>query len=228
MGGSGGHLSWEVIFMYHYEYASRAQRRKPRQTVEKLIHKVQRELKSEFTFSYRFEGSDRLNLVTYDPSTNCGFDFDVNIETNYDDDIYSPKDLKMMLMSAFNEFAEDYGFDYCEDSTRVFTIKVKDRCNSRILWSCDFAIVNNYYDDRDDRHQEILVNNKRQGTYEWQDQPDDFYDFYYRVDQIKETGLWQEARELYLEKKNNNWNPNKTSRSMRTEAVFEVYQRHFD
>ena len=58
--------------------------------------------------------------------------------------IFDAEKIKNILMCAFNKYARKYGYDFCEDSTRVFTIKVKDRKNSRIRYSCDFAIVNDY------------------------------------------------------------------------------------
>ena len=86
-------------------------------------------------------------MVTCDVKSNIGFDFDVNIMVNDDDEEYSAKDIKHILMKAFNKYAYKYHYDFCVDSTRVFTIKVKDRKNFRILHSCDFAIVNNYSDN---------------------------------------------------------------------------------
>ena len=68
--------------MYHYEYAIRKVRKPIRDQIIELIKLVQKDLKNEFTFQYKFEGSDKFNLVTYDPRTNTGFDFDVNLYPN--------------------------------------------------------------------------------------------------------------------------------------------------
>lgn len=212
--------------MYHFEYASRKDRKPIRDNIIKLIRLVQKDLKNVFTFQYKFEGSDSLNLVTYDPMTNTGFDFDVNLIPNDDDERYSPEELKKLLMNSFNKFASKFGFDYCEDSTRVFTIKVKDRVNSRILYSCDFAIVYDYEDNNGYWNQSIIYHNKNQGTYEWQQQPDSYYEYFERMDKIKKFGYWQEFREHYLEKKNNNSNKNKRSRALRIESVNEIHTKY--
>lgn len=58
--------------MYHYEYAIRKVRKPIRDQIIELIKLVQKDLKNEFTFQYKFEGSDKFNLVTYDPRTNTG------------------------------------------------------------------------------------------------------------------------------------------------------------
>lgn len=214
--------------MYHYEYASRKFRKPIRDKIVELLNQVQKDLKQEFTFQFKFEGSDPLNLVTYDTKTNIGFDFDINVYPNDDEQKYSAKELKTMFINSFNKFGKKYCFDYCENSSRVITLKVIDSKHSKILYSCDIAIVHDYWDNDDEWHQQLVYFNKRQNSYYWQEQPAPFYEFYDRVDAIKEHGFWQEVRDLYLEKKNNNNDLNKKSRSLRIEAVNEVYQRHFE
>lgn len=61
---------------------------------------------------------------------------------NYED--FTPGEIKHILINAFNRHTRKYCYDYCEDNTRVFTIKTKDKENSRFKHSYDFAIVNNY------------------------------------------------------------------------------------
>lgn len=144
--------------MYHFQYVSKNEIASLKNQVIELIGLVQDEIRNYFTFQYKFIGSVKLNMVTCDVKSNIGFDFDVNIMVNDDDEEYSTKDIKQILMKAFNKYAYKYHYDFCEDSTRVFTIKVKDRKNSRILHSCDFAIVNNYSDNL----QEYIRFNKNQ------------------------------------------------------------------
>ena len=73
--------------------------------------------------------------------------------------LYSGK-IKFKIIQALNKVAHKYGYDYAEDSTRVITIKFKDRKNSRILHSCDFAIVNNYTDEEGLNGKNIFVSIK--------------------------------------------------------------------
>lgn len=214
--------------MYHFEYLTRAKRAEVKEPILELITEVQKDLKKQFTFQYKFSGSDELNMITYDPRTNTGFDFDINIEVNDPNNNFSAKQIKQSLMNSFNKFLKKYGFDFCEDSTRVFTFKAKDRKRSLIKYSCDIAVVNNYNDEDGYWHQQIIYFNKSQNSYEWKEQPSAFYTFWDRVDKIKEGGFWSEVRDLYLEKKNNNRDLNKKSTSLRREAVNEVFLRHFD
>ncbi len=101
---------------------------------------------------------------------------------------------------------------------------MKDRKNSRTLHSCDFAVV---YDCEDGRQQYIHFN-KNQQIYEWKYQPKGFYKLPEKMEAIKEAGYWQEVRDLYIEKKNNNNDPNKKSRSIFAETITQVYNNHFE
>lgn len=103
-------------------------------------------------------------MITCDYSQNIGYNFDVDIIVNDSNEEYSAGQLKNILMDAFNTVNQSNEYGYCEDSTRVFTIKVVQTYQSKILHSCNFAIV---HDCSDGRRQYIHYN-KRQGTYEWQ------------------------------------------------------------
>lgn len=49
-----------------------------------------------------------------------------------------------------------------------------------------------------------------------------------RSDLLKANGLWSEMKQVYLDKKNKNENPNKHSRSLFAEAVNETYRKFID
>ena len=199
--------------MYHFQYVSKNEIASLKNQVIEMIGLVQDEIRNYFTFQYEFIGSVKLNMVTCDVKNNIGFDFDVNIIVNDDDEEYSAKDIKQILMKAFNKYAYKYHYDFCEDSTRVFTIKVKDRKNSRILHSCDFAIVNNY-------------NDKKSNSYNWTEQSDWFYLLPEKIEFCKDNSLCTEVREIYIEKKNCNTDKNKKSRSIFADAIHQVCQQN--
>lgn len=208
--------------MYHFQYVSKNEIASLKNQVIEMIGLVQDEIRNCFTFQYEFIGSVKLNMVTCDVKSNIGFDFDVNIMVNDDDEEYSAKDIKQILMKAFNKYAYKYHYDFCEDSTRVFTIKVKDRKNSRILYSCDFAIVNNYSDNL----QEYIRFNKKSNSYNWTEQSDGFYLLPKKIEFCKDNSLWTEVREIYIEKKNCNKDKNKKSRSIFADAIHHVCQQN--
>lgn len=207
--------------MSDFRYVTKAEYANAKADLIDLIGWVQDEVRDNFTFQYKFVGSVERNMVTRDYASNVGYDFDVNIEVNDDDNNYSAKEIKNILCVALDKYAKRKGYDYAEDSTRVLTIKVKDRKNSRILHSVDFAIVNNYGNGR----QQYIHYNKSKQTYSWQEQPKGYYQLPEKVEWLKANGLWGEVRDLYLYKKNNNYGEKK-SRSLFAESVNEMYQQN--
>ncbi len=208
--------------MKNYEYVSRAKRLPVKRELIEIFNKVQNELRDEFTFRYDFVGSEKLNMVTCDFSSNIGFDFEVEIRVNDEDELYSASEIKHKLMNAFNNVFKSGSsrYDYCEDSTGVLTIKVKDYYNPKIIHSCDIAIVaDSYYGG-----QSYISLNNEENSYYWEYDPDAFV-IDDKIKAIKENDLWDEVKKLYLEKKNNNDDVNKKSRSLRAEAINEVYTR---
>lgn len=208
--------------MYHFNYVSKRITKPAKNDLIELIKLVQDEVRDYFTFRFDFIGSESRNMVTCDMKSNIGFDFDVNIRVNDEDENYTPQEIKEILIKGFNKYSRYFSYDYCEDSKRVITIKVKDQENSRILHSCDFAIV---YDCSNGRQQYIRYN-KGSNTYTWEYQPDGFYQLDEKVEWCKKHGLWQKIRDLYLEKKNSNTDYNKKSRSIFAETVNEVYNQN--
>ena len=218
-GWHGDFVCGGCIFMQHdFRYVDKNKVKVLKKEVIKLINEVQDEVRDCFTFRYDFVGSCCRNMVTYDAKGNTGFDFDVNIQVNDDEEQYSAKEIKQILMRGFSQICRRYGYSYPEDSTRVLTIKVKDKQNSRILHSCDFAIVYNC----DDGRQQYIRFNKKQNCYEWVYQGKGFIDLPNRIDWLKRNNLWSELKEYYIEKKNNNTNSNKHSRSIFAESVNEM------
>lgn len=214
-------MAWDkkgIDNMYNFRYVTKKEFLPVKKELIEIINKVQDIVRNEFTFRYDFIGSASRNAITIDEGSNTGFDFDVNIRVNDDDENYSAEEIKCILIQAFNRVVGNYGYDYGEDSKRVITIKVKDRDYSRILHSCDFAVV---YDCSDGRQQFIYFN-KAQQTYEWQYQPKGFYQLEVKMQKIKDNGLWNELRDLYLYKKNTNNDQKKKSRSIWAESVNEI------
>lgn len=212
--------------MHNFQYVTARQLSPVKQGLILIINSVQDLVHKDFTFRFDFVGSAERNMVTYDVGTNIGFDFDVNIQVNDDECKFSAKEIKTKIMDALNKVAPRFGYDNAEDSTRVITIKVKDRINSRILHSCDIAIVNDYIDEDGYDRQEYIHFNKKQKKYTWQEQTHGFYSLEEKAEWIKGCGYWNEMRKLYLDKKNQNNDPNKHSRSIYAETVHEICQKY--
>lgn len=208
--------------MYNYEYVTRNEALPIKKELIKIINQVQDIVRDDFTFNFYFIGSSSRNMITQDVRSNIGFDFDVNIEVNDDEQNYSAEEIRRIIRLALDRVIRNYGYDYTEDSTRVLTIKFKETMYSRIKHSCDFAIVNNYGEGK----QEYIRYNKGSGSYYWEQQPKGFIGLETKADWLKKKGYWQEVRDSYKEKKNNNTNPDKHSRSLYAETINEIYQRY--
>ena len=217
-------LKKETTKMYYFQYVTAKQLSPMKQDLITIIHSVQNLVQKDFTFQFYFVGSIKRNMVTYDVKSNVGFDFDIDIHVNDDECRFSAEEIKTKIRLALDKVAYRYGYDNAEDSTRVITIKVKDR--KKILHSCDFAIVSDYVDDDGNERQEYIHFNKKQKTYSWQEQPQGFYLLEEKAEWIKDCGYWNELRTLYLYKKNCNNNPNKHSRSIYAETVHEMCQKY--
>ena len=218
--------------MNHFEYVSKSKYMPVKKELIKIINQVQDELREQFTFDYKFIGSSSRNMITYDPKTNKGYDFDINIEVNDFDEYYSAKELKEILINTFNQVIKlTYPYASCQNNTRVFTIKVYEEnpcCiniialrSPKIEYSCDFAIVNTI----NDYQQEYIRFNKNTHEYSWQMQCKGYL-LSKKEAYIKKNKLTIELRKIYLDKKNFNTNPNKKSRALYAEAVNELYNTH--
>ena len=218
--------------MNHFEYVSKSKYMPVKKELIKIINQVQDELREQFTFDYKFIGSSSRNMITYDPKTNKGYDFDINIEVNDFDEYYSAKELKEILINTFNQVIKlTYPYASCQNNTRVFTIKVYEEnpcCiniialrSPKIEYSCDFAIVNTI----NDYQQKYIRFNKNTHEYSWQMQCKGYL-LSKKEAYIKKNKLTNELRKIYLDKKNFNTNPNKKSRALYAEAVNDLYNAH--
>lgn len=213
--------------MYNFEFVSKKKRAPIKKDLIAILNEVQDIVRKEFTFRYDFIGSDKRNMVTCDFKSNIGFDFDVNIEVNDPDEDYSAEEIRNILHKGLDKITNPYGYsifgyDYTEDSTRVLTIKVKDKSNSCILHSCDFCII---YECSDGRQQYIRYN-KEQHSYSWEYQPKGYYELPVKIEWIKKHKLWQQVRDNYINKKNTNTDKNKKSRSIFAETIHQICQQN--
>lgn len=208
--------------MHDFCYVSKREAVPVKAELLDIIHEVQDIVRDDFTFQYTFIGSSSRNMITYDRKSNIGFDFDVNIEVNDDDENYEPKEIRTIIRKALDRVARQHVYDYCEDSTRVLTIKKKDRPNSRIIHSCDFAIINNC----DGGRQQYIRYNKDHQTYTWEYQGSGFETLPDKINWLNKNGYWGDLRDYYIEKKNGNSNPQKHSRSIYAEVITEMCQKH--
>lgn len=208
--------------MHEFRYVTKKQAQPIKDELYQILYMVQDLVRDNFTFSFTPIGSSSRNMITCDAKSNIGFDFDINIEVNDDNEDFEPKEIRTIIRTAIDRVAPRYGYKNCEDSTRVLTIKKVDTSHSRIIHSCDFAIVYNCGDGR----QQYIRFNKDNNFYFWEYQGKGFVGLEKKMDWLKRENLWGELQDYYIYKKNCNDNPDKHSRSIFAESINEMCQKN--
>lgn len=208
--------------MHDFRYVTKKQAQPIKDELYQILYMVQDLVRDNFTFSFTPIGSSSRNMITCDAKSNIGFDFDINIEVNDDNEDFEPKVIRTIIRTAIDRVAPRYGYKNCEDSTRVLTIKKVDTSHSRIIHSCDFAIVYNCGDGR----QQYIRFNKDNNYYFWEYQGKGFVGLEKKMDWLKRENLWGELQDYYIYKKNCNDNPDKHSRSIFAESINEMCQKN--
>lgn len=208
--------------MHDFRYVTKKQAQPIKDELYQILYMVQDLVRDNFTFSFTPIGSSSRNMITCDAKSNIGFVFDINIEVNDDNEDFEPKEIRTIIRTAIDRVAPRYGYKNCEDSTRVLTIKKVDTSHSRIIHSCDFAIVYNCGDGR----QQYIRFNKDNNYYFWEYQGKGFVGLEKKMDWLKRENLWGELQDYYIYKKNCNDNPDKHSRSIFAESINEMCQKN--
>ncbi len=208
--------------MHDFRYVTRNEAKPIKEELYQILYEVQDLVRDHFTFSFTTVGSSSRNMITYDAKSNIGFDFDINIEVNDDEQEFEPKEIRTIIRNAIDRVAPRYGYKHCEDSTRVLTIKKVNTWTSSIIHSCDFAIVYNC----DDGRQQYIRFNKDNNYYSWEFQGKGFVGLEKKIDWLKKEKLWDELLDYYRIKKNTNDNSDKHSRSIFAESINEMYQKN--
>lgn len=208
--------------MHDFKYVTKNEAKPVKEELYQILYKVQDIVRDDFTFSFTPVGSSSRNMITSDTISNIGFDFDFNIEVNDDDENFTPKEIRTILRNAIDRVAPRYGYKYCEDSTRVLTIKKVNTLRSQIIHTCDFAIVYNCKDGR----QQYIRFDKANNKYLWEYQGKGFVGLEKKIEWLKKNKLWEELTDYYIFKKNNNNDTNKHSRSIFAESVNEMCMKN--
>ena len=211
-----------------YEYVNKRELTLGREEVEAIIRGAQDIMKKRYntTFQYALVGSAKRHLVTKIKNGNKGYDYDYNLIIQKSDQWNNPKNLKQQFMIAFSEAIKGTSYKPPEDSTSCITIKLVDKNNSRIIRSCDFAIIYYICEKKDDGYR-YLKNWKN-----WKNWKNERYSFEYRknskgaessLDYILEhENGWNMIRGEYIKLKNCNKDINKKSFVLYLESIHNV------
>ena len=177
--------------MHDFRYVTKKQAQPIKDELYQILYMVQDLVRDNFTFSFTPIGSSSRNMITCDAKSNIGFDFDISIEVNDDNEDFEPKEIRTIIRTAIDRVAPRYGY---KNSTRVLTIKKVDTSHSRIIHSCDFAIVYNCGDGR----QQYIRFNKDNNYYFWEYQGKGFVGLEKKMDWLKRENLWGELQDYYI------------------------------
>lgn len=210
-----------------YEYVKKAEYKPLKAEATRILQKMQSQLKKKFPFSFQLVGSGKRHLVTRIKDGNKGFDLDYNLILEGDCRDYDAKKVKNCFISAMRNALKDSSFHFSDpkDSSSVITLQSVDRKNSKIKYSCDFAIIRYTYDEDSNLNgYEYLKNEKKSGNYIWNSRsinsdPEEL------VEKICEyENGWDCVRNEYLRLKNCNIKNEKRSYDIYREAVNNVYK----
>ncbi len=202
---------------HEFEYVSEEEYMPVRLELEELIRRLQNEVRNSLTFRWKYVGSSSRDMITRDKKGNCGYDFDVDIILN-SSELREDK-IMSIFRNGLNRLVRPFGYDYPENSTRVLTIKVKDRAHSRILYSCDFAIKRDFPEGR-----KYIHFNKEQNKYSWQKMQKK--SIRKKEEALWRYGCWGKVIEKYLDYKNSLENAQLKSMSIYRKTINDVYNEY--
>jgi len=199
------------------EYVSKNDLKPYKRDFNDAMKVVKKSVNNE-SFYYRLIGSAKRNLVLR--HHNKGFDLDyqiifyTSIMGRSSEDY---KNLKRQFIDAFNKYFTTKGYEYAEDSRSAITIKKLE--NNVIHHGYDVTLISTEDDglyilkyeteQKEELSFKIMKNSKVYQS---------------RYNEVKGTVMWNDLREKYKFKKNNN-TENKKSFSLLVEAIKEVLEK---
>ena len=91
--------------MHDFRYVTQKQAQPIKDELYQILYMVQDLVRDNFTFSFTPIGSSSRNMITYDAKSNIGFDFDINIEVNDDNEDFEPKEIRTIIRTAIDRVA---------------------------------------------------------------------------------------------------------------------------
>ena len=73
-----------------------------------ILSLVHDDLRKQYTFQHKPVGSYSRNMITHDAKSNIGFDFDINIYPNDEENRFTAKQIKLLFKQSLDKFAYRY------------------------------------------------------------------------------------------------------------------------
>lgn len=216
--------------MYHYIQDKDFQKRLKStccDIVNQLVQRINKD--SAMTVNSCLVGSGAKNLVTQNADESIDLDYNICVLDTKSIIINNGRDIKEYVRKEFNTVLKANNWGDCQDSTSALTTEKRVfKQGNKTAFSIDLAITckNNFGWHK-------LIHEKNGWTiydrYYWNEIPDS-RQLDERVYSIKLNDLWNEVRDIYLEKKNLYLQRNDTTHPsfiIYIESVNQVYYKYF-
>jgi len=202
-----------------FEYVERKEYEPVKKEIERIIREVQKKVRyvvdgRTFTFQFELVGSGKQKLVTKEADGNRGFDFDYNLIINNDKHRWKAARARETLLQAFQEVLKNSKYKV-ENSASVITIKYVDTENSKIIYSCDFALMRHY------KEKYYFIKKNSEAAYIWNERNTELVT---EKSQWVKAYHWKEFKGEYLKLKNKQKDRN--SFSLRLEAINNICNKY--
>ena len=209
-----------------YEFVCESEAKRYRSDCSNVLKETCELLKEKgISAQFSLVGSGARNMITR--NGDGPYDLDYNLLVMKADNEYrDPRLLKDTIRNALNKAVGGKFFSDAQDSTSCLTALLHFKDTPNVEFSFDVAIIKKNPNGNYMR----LVHNKPWNRYTWNEVPNS-HQVKDKADKLKKTGVWQEVRDRYREKKNMylSWQDhNHPSFVVYVEAVNEIYSRYFN
>lgn len=90
--------------IHDFEYVPVSEYMPVKKELISLINDVQDDVREYFTFRFEFIGSTKRKMITRDRKSNIGYDFDVNIYVNDEQEEYNAVEIRNIIYKSINRF----------------------------------------------------------------------------------------------------------------------------
>lgn len=192
-----------------------------------VLHDVQRDIKSYFTFDIRLIGSGEKRLVLQNGNGTFDLDYNLIIKKDKQQLIQQPDQIKDKFFKAFQkafgngiEAFNSSSYTKINNSKSVITVKNIEYGN--LAFSFDVAILRQHPNG----YLEKIIFDKKNNRYIW-NQVKDSKDLNDKVLLVKQRLGWNAVRERYLDLKNDSLSNNDETKSFSIfiQVINEFYQK---
>lgn len=203
--------------MSTYKYVTKNEYKSQSTIIWNIIRNVQKKLKNEMgaRLNVLLIGSTKHRLVT--KKNNEHYDFDFNLVITNWDNLPNNKKVGDVRQKIFDLLQEEKDEKWTiKNNTKVIRLKnSNDQCNF------EFAVC---YIKGGETF--VVKLDKTISSYFSNEESHDIRTIFQDFSKIKGANVWQDFKELYLEKKNDEKNEDKRSYSLYKETIKEIKEKH--